>query len=275
MSATIINGRELADALLDDVRTQVDALGVAPHLAALCAGDDPGLRSFVRIKQKAAQSVGVQFSSYLFAAGDEEGMRTTLRYLAADDTVQGIFIELPLPPAWDTDSLCALIPQSKDVDVLAPATRDAYYRDASPVLPPSVVALRCVLEAHGLNVAGMDAVVIGAGELVGKPIAHWLAAHGARVRVADIDTKEPARIVRTADLVVAATGVPGLVTGAWVQDGAVVIDFGYGKKGDAHAGDVDTASVQKKAGLLSPVPGGMGPLVVAAVLENLLTLAVR
>jgi methylenetetrahydrofolate dehydrogenase (NADP+)/methenyltetrahydrofolate cyclohydrolase len=274
MPATIINGRAIADEVLGGIAEEVRALGEPVHLAAVYAGDDPGLRAFVRIKQKAAQSVGIQFSSYVFDAADEAGARQTLEYLASDDSVHGIFIELPLPSSWDAGALISLIPADKDVDVLTPTMKKAFERgDGDALMPPSVQALRYVFDAHGIAAAGARVAVIGAGELVGAPVASWLRRQGSEPEIIDVDTTAPAERSRKADIVIAATGVPGLVTADWINNGAVVIDYGYGRKGDAYVGDVEAESVQKKAGLLTPVPGGMGPLVVAAVLENLVALA--
>lgn len=266
MTARIIDGKGIADAVLVNLRAQVDALGHPPHLAAVCIGDDAGVRAFVKIKQKAAQSIGVEFSTYFFDAADREGARTTLQFLAADESVDGVFVELPLPVDWDRAALVSLIPAPKDVDALT----------KHPTVPaPSVRALQYVLREHDVDSRGKRAAVIGHGFLVGEPIARWLHEQGAVVEVIDIDTAQPAERSRQADIIVVGAGVPGLVTADWVKDGATVIDFGYAKKGADFVGDVDVPSVQKKAGLLTPVPGGMGPLVVAAVLENLLELATR
>lgn len=256
----IIDGKKMADAWLNDIAVQVRALGEPLHLAAVCVGDDAGLKTFVALKQKAAQSVGIQFSSYFFESNDEAGMRQTLQYLASDETVDGIFIELPLPPKWNTDSVLALIPPEKDADALTPHAR---------VPAPAVRALQYVLQAHGIRVPGTHAAVVGNGRLVGQPVAQWLREQGAEVSVVDIDTPQPATITASANLVVSGVGKSGLIRGDWIQEGATVIDFGY----EHGKGDVDTDSVQKKVGLLTPVPGGMGPVVVAAVLENLVTLS--
>lgn len=267
MPATIIDGKGIANAVQENLKAQVLALGQPLHLAAVCIGDDACVRAFVRVKQKAAQSVGIQFSSYFFDGTDRAPVTQTLRYLAADESVHGIFIELPLPVGWDAAQFIALIPPDKDVDALT----------GNAMVPePAVRALEYVLHEHDVALAGLAAAVVGQGNLVGRPLARWLATQGARVTVIDIETPEPAALARRADLVIAGTGMPGLVTADWVKDGAVVIDYGYGKnKKGAYVGDVDFESVTRKASLITPVPGGMGPLVVAAVLENLVTLATR
>jgi methylenetetrahydrofolate dehydrogenase (NADP+)/methenyltetrahydrofolate cyclohydrolase len=273
MTATILDGKAIADVVMTGLAEQIHALGEPLHLAAVCIGDDAGLRQFVKLKQKAAVSIGAEFSSYFFDANDQDGAIQTLRFLAGDDSVHGIFTELPLPTSWDADALLSLIPERKDVDVLSPHARTKYYAGEGGIIPPSVLALQYVLRAHEISVRGTRVAVIGAGELVGKPIAHWLRSQGAMTDIVDIDTKHPEEITRTADIVIAAAGAPGLVTEEWIRDGAIVIDYGFGKRGDAYVGDVHYNSVHKKAGLLTPVPGGMGPLVVAAVLENLVTLS--
>lgn len=266
MTATIIDGNGIAAAVRTGVRTQVEALGVSLHLAAVCVGSDPGIRAFVDLKRKAAQTAGIEFSAYLFDGTDRQAVAETLRYLAADDDVQGIFVELPLPADWNRDELLALIPPAKDVDALT---------SAALVPAPAVRALGYVLHEHGIAVAGIRAVVVGDGFLVGRPVAAWLRSQGAVVDVLDVGAPSPADTAGAADLIVAGAGVPGLVTGEWVREGAVVVDYGYAKQGDRYVGDVDDTSVRKKAGVLTPVPGGMGPLVIAAVLENLVELATR
>lgn len=276
MLSTLINGRAIADEVLGGVTEQVMALGAPLHLAAVCVGDDTGLRAFVNLKKKAAQSVGIEFSSYFFDAGDEAGARSTLEFLAGDETVDGIFIELPLPEQWDAGALVALIPPQKDVDVLTAAMRGAFDRgDDGAVMPPAVRALQYVVDAHAIVLAGARVAIVGMGQLVGAPIAQWLERIGARVDRIDVNTPSPVEISLHADIVIAAAGVPGLVTADWIREGATVIDFGYGRKGDAYVGDVDIETVQKKAGLVTPVPGGMGPLVIAAVLENVVLAGTR
>lgn len=268
MPATIVDGRGMANEILSGIRAQVEALGVPLQLAAVCVDGDVALASFVRLKQKAAQSVGIQFSSYFVQS--QAHAEETLRFLAADPAVQGILLELPVPQSWDRKALLALIPPDKDVDALSPASEAAFERNESTVLPPAVVALQHVFDAYAIPYAGARAAVVGAGQLIGRPVAQWLRRNGATVDVIDIDTPNPERITVQADIVVIGAGVPGLVTDAWIKKGASIFDFGFHEG----RGDVD-ASVAANANVLAKVPGGMGPLVVAAVFENLLTLATK
>lgn len=266
MPATLVDGKGLAVAILDNLKVQCDALPEPLHLAAVCVGDDPGLKAFVKIKQKAAQSIGATFSSYMFDANDMQGASDTLDFLAADESVHGIFIELPLPSGWDTTALVSRIPPTKDVDALT---------GKAEIPEPAVRALQYVLSEYDIVPADLRAAVIGQGSLVGAPITRWLTGSGAKVSAIDINTPDPQSVSTQADLVVAGAGVPELITGEWIKDGACVIDFGYAKRGGTYIGDVEQKSVSKKAKIMTPVPGGMGPLVVAAVLENLVALATR
>lgn len=265
MTTISVDGRAIADQILGGLAEQVRALGAPIQLAAVCGGDDEGLKAFVRLKQKAAQSIGIEFSSYFFKADQEQEARQAIEYLAHDDDVHGIFIELPLPTSWDAAALMAHIPEVKDVDALVSGAYPA----------PAVRALQYVLDAHEIDVRSLRVAVVGVGSLVGRPIASWLTSHDAAINLIDITTDQPQTISSQADIVIAATGVPGLVTGDWIKPGAIVIDFGYGKKGNSFVGDVDAATVAPKASIMTPVPGGMGPLVIAAVLENVVEAATR
>lgn len=261
-AVVIIDGRTLAQHWRDDIAEQVRALGAPVGLAAVCVEEDESLRSFVKLKERAAREVGITFSSYFIDPRDITGAFDTIKFLRDDESVNGIFVELPMPRAWDPDALIASIPREKDVDALT----------ERPLVPaPSAQALEYVLTALEFAPSGRAAVVIGDGQLVGRPVSAWLREAGAKVTVIDIDTPNPAAIAAGAELVVTGVGKPGLVTGEWIGDGAVVIDFGWADG----VGDVDAESVKQKAGVLAPVPGGMGPLVITAALENCLTLATR
>jgi len=276
MSATLIDGRGISNAILKNLSEQITALGEPIHLAAVCIGSDPGLRSFIRLKQKAAQMVGMTFSSYFFDGENENEVRQTLAYLAADEHVHGIFVELPLPQSWETSTILSLIPLVKDVDVISPEGELAFYDNdaALIVMPPAVKALEYIVSEYGIDILRSRVAVVGQGKLVGLPVTHWLRKQGVAVTTVDINTQEPARVTAAADIIIAATGVPGLIADQWVREDAIVIDYGFGQnQNGAYVGDVDFDSVAQKAKLVTPVPGGMGPLVIAATLENTLALA--
>ena len=275
MSAKIIDGRAISDALLDELAIQFRAVGTPIHLVAIIVGDDPSLKTFIKVKQKAAQSVGVTFSSYEFSSDEINEAQETLQFLSKDDSVHGIIVELPLPKSWDQEKFLSLIPLEKDVDCISSASEENFYNDKNPIMPPSVVALKRALDLINFSVSGASCAVIGNGKLIGRPIAHWLKSQGAKVSIIDDTTKNPQAISFNADIVVAGSGVAGLVREDWIKKDAIVIDFGCAPVDGKFIGDVDFDSVKSKASAITPVPGGMGPLVVAAVLENLLELSTR
>jgi len=275
MSAEIIDGRALANAWLDELAIQFRAIGTPIHLATIIIGDDPSLKTFIKVKQKAAQSVGVTFSSYEFSSNEIDEAQETLGFLSKDDSVDGIIVELPLPKSWNQEKFLSLISQGKDVDCISLACEEKFYDGKSAIMPPSVIALKHALDSIDFSVSSTSCAVIGNGKLIGRPIAHWLKSHGAKVSIIDDATKNPQTISSSADLVVAGSGVVGLVHNDWIKKDAIVIDFGCAPVDGKFVGDVDFNSVKLKAGAITPVPGGMGPLVVAAVLENLLFLSIH
>src|SRR4030042_1517918 len=252
MSAFVIDGKSIADAVVTNVREQVQVLSVPLHLAAVCTGDDPALRSFVKLKQKAAQAAGVTFSSYFFDEPDEAEIISTLDYLAQDELSHGIFVELPVPAELNREKNLSHMPLSKDADVISPKGEMNFYADKDLVLPPAVKALEYVLDEYGVNLTKTITAVVGQGQLVGRPITHWLQRQGAKVLSIDVATSNPEKITTQADLIIIGIGSPRLVSGDWIKDGAVVIDYGYNRDTDgAIAGDVDFTSVSKKAALIT------------------------
>ncbi len=270
--STIVDGKLIAAELESGLRKRVS--GHSLGLAAVLVGDKPGIAQFVALKKKAAERIGIQFKSVSFpAAVLQETVIVAVRELNADDSVQGVFVELPLPPNCSRDAVLNAIDPAKDVDMLSAQAQERFFQKQSKILPPAVRALEIVLQKHGINVRGRTAVVFGQGFLVGKPIAHWLRMKGALVDVVDENTPEPGTHTRGADLIVSGAGKPGLICGDMVKDDAVVVDYGYSYNGEKAVGDVDFHAVALKASLVTPVPGGMGPIVIAAVLENLVSLA--
>lgn len=267
----VIDGKKIADEVLDRLKP----LERDPRLqlAAILVGGGPELKSFVRLKKKAAESVGIVFTSYEFEDGvPEQEILRTIEYLNTDPDVHGIFVELPLPAGYDREKLLNAIAPEKDVDMLTGPGQVEFYDGRSRIVPPAVKALQYVLEKHAIEPKGKQVAVFGHGFLVGKPITYWLVQKGAQVAVVDKHTANPRQLALHADIIISGAGSPGLITGEMVKEGAVVVDFGYAKEEGKMVGDVDYESVAPKASLITPVPGGMGPLVVAAVLENLILL---
>lgn len=267
----LIDGTQLAKEILNNLKEEIKALAQPLGLAAVMVGDDPALKKFVELKKKAAHSIGIEFSSYLIEQdASPEQIAETMGWLAKDDDIHGILVELPVPKGFDVQAILDLIPRSKDVDVLTTSGEADFYKDRSIILPPAVQALAFVLESYEIDLTGRKVAIVGQGRLVGKPITHWVTQHGAQVFMIDELTDQPGVFTRQADIIISGVGKPGIITADMVKDDAIVIDYGYGAGGK---GDVDFEAVAKKALLITPVPGGMGPLVIAGVLKNLITLS--
>jgi len=270
-----IDGTNIANKVLGQIAEEIHNSGKEFHLAAIVVGDDPGLNKFVELKKKAAEGIGIQFSVYKFDgdAEKQEEVVGTLKFLAGDPSVNGVLVELPLLSGWDTQKILDLVPDSKDVDVLSTSSQENFYNNESKILPPAVGALKIVFDEHKISLRGKRVAVFGQGMLVGKPIAHWLEQQGAKVDRVDEFTKNSEEISAKADIIISGVGKPGLIKKEMVKDEAIVVDYGFGKKGNKMLGDVNFEDVSKKASLITPVPGGMGPLVIAAVLQNLVELS--
>lgn len=269
------NGKELSQKIQAELRRKIHDQNRELGLAAVVIGGDPALKKFVAIKKKYAQEIGITFSSYeLEEDVSPQEIEDTMHWLAHDDEIQGMLVELPIPKRFDVQKIIDMIPPGKDIDVLTSKREHAFYQNDFSLLPPAVAALQTLLTVEKIDPKGKKIVVFGQGRLVGKPISHWLTEQGATVFPIDKETSDPKQYSLQADIIISGVGKPGLITADMIRDDAVVIDFGYGRKGKELVGDVDFKNVAKKASLITPVPGGMGPLVIAAVIENLLKLAV-
>ncbi|MEK7589431.1 MAG: bifunctional 5,10-methylenetetrahydrofolate dehydrogenase/5,10-methenyltetrahydrofolate cyclohydrolase [Patescibacteria group bacterium] len=269
----IIDGQQLAQGALARLKQEIDGKHLELQLAAIIIGDNPALKKFVQLKKKAAQSIGIEFSAYEIA-GDAtlETIKASMKWLSKDPNTQGILVELPVPEHFNAQEILNLIDPRKDVDVLTSEKEEGFYKNALTILPPAVQALNMVFEKYSINPLGKKAAVFGQGRLVGKPITHWLKSKGAQVFMIDEFTANPEKYSQQAGIIITGVGKPGLITADMVKQDAIVIDYGYSLKGGIVAGDVEFKKVAKKASLITPVPGGMGPLVIVAVLENLVRL---
>ena len=260
-----IDGKKIKDKVLNKLKSEIGSEKL--RLVGILVGDHPGSRKFMELKEKAAKEIGVDFKLYEFPEDiSTTKLRDELNKIAKQGVSHGIIIELPLPEQINTQYILNTIPIEKDVDVLSTKAQGAFFVGKSNILPPAVEAVRIVFEEHDIDIKGKDIAIFGYGLLIGKPIANWLAMQGASVFVINEFTKHPEEISKEADIIISGVGQSGLIKEDMVKKGVVVVDFGYSKDGK---GDVDFDSVSKKASLITPVPGGMGPVVVAAVLKNL------
>ena len=279
--ARLIDGKAIAAALRSEIATEVAGIKAAsskvPGLHVVLVGDDPASRVYVASKEKLAVEVGMNSVAHRLPADtSQETLLAKLAELNADDAVDGILVQLPLPKHLDTAAVIDAIDPAKDVDGLHPlnAGRLAGGKiDPEHLLVPctplgSMLLLNSVLPA----LAGLEAVVIGRSELVGRPVAQLLLQADCTVTIAHSRTKDLAAVVRRADIVVAAVGRPGFVRGDWIKPGATVIDVGINRLPDGKlTGDVAFAEAVDIAGAITPVPGGVGPMTIACLLRNTLT----
>jgi methylenetetrahydrofolate dehydrogenase (NADP+) / methenyltetrahydrofolate cyclohydrolase len=277
MAAEIIDGKAVAARVRERVRRELDELGLTPGLATILVGDDPASAVYVRMKREDSAQVGIEsFHHQLGADVEPEQLADLIVSLSDDERVDGILLQLPLPPQLDQDRFIALIDPAKDVDGLTAANAgllmQARREAIVPCTPAGVMEL---LAATAVELEGARAVVLGRSILVGKPLAQLLLAANATVTQCHSRTRDLAGVCREADVLIAAVGSPRLVTADMVREGAVVIDVGTNRTEDGLVGDVDFDAVKEKAGAISPVPGGVGPMTRAMLLVNTLEAARR
>lgn len=273
----IISGKDLAKKIKEEIAGKVPALvekyGRAPHLAVILVGEDPASQSYVKSKGRDAEQVGYKSTTVrLPEQTSEEELLELIAKLNADDTVDGILVQLPVPAHINEDRVIEAIAHEKDVDGFHPANVAALWQKRGCVYPCTPKGVIRMLDEAGVDIEGKRAVVIGRSNIVGLPMAKMLLDRNATVTVAHSRTKNLAEITRQADILVAAVGRLRMVTEDMVVPGAVVIDVGVNRDPATGklAGDVDYENVSTKASVITPVPGGVGPMTRACLMENTL-----
>jgi methylenetetrahydrofolate dehydrogenase (NADP+) / methenyltetrahydrofolate cyclohydrolase len=252
-------------------------------LAVVQVGDNLVSLKYIAEKEKVAKDLGIGFRLMLYPATiSQTAVARDMKKLGKDKKVSGIIVQLPLPKHLDMQRILDLIPPGKDVDVLSSSSFMEFVFGTFPVLPPTVAAISLLLKkalrldsgpSAKKKLEGTQVAVVGAGRLVGLPVSLWLAQQGAVVSLVQKGTRNATQLIKKADIVISGVGKAKLITGSMIKKGAVVIDAGTSVESGKTAGDVDFKSVAKKAGYLSPVPGGVGPLTVVCLLANLIELA--
>jgi methylenetetrahydrofolate dehydrogenase (NADP+)/methenyltetrahydrofolate cyclohydrolase len=276
MTAQIISGKAIAENLLNSIKDRIDARlqasKRAPGLAVILIGGDPASSIYVRNKRLACEKVGIRSVAYdLPATTTEAELLALIQQLNNDESIDGILVQAPLPPHIKDEHVIEAISPNKDVDGFHPynigrlAVRQPTLRSCTPF---GVIKM---LQATDIDLMGMDAVVVGVSNHVGRPMGLELLLAGCTVTSCHRHTKNLGEIVARADLVIAAAGKPGLIKGEWIKRGAIVIDIGINRLPDGTiSGDVDFAAAKERAGWITPVPGGVGPMTVATLMENTL-----
>ena len=274
MTAKILDGKKIAAEIRASVKGETLLLkerGIVPGLAVVLVGDNPASKVYVGQKEKGCLEAG--FASFLHrlpGGTSQKDLLDLIGKLNADPLVHGILVQLPLPDQIDEEKVIAAIKPEKDVDGFSPVNMGRLVAGMSAIEPCTPKGIMRLLEASGIELAGKEAVVIGRSNIVGKPVALMLLAKSATVTVCHSRTRDLDAHTKRADILVAAVGRPRFVTADMVKDGVVVIDVGINRLEEGLAGDVDFEGVSEKASWITPVPGGVGPMTIAMLLENTL-----
>ncbi len=272
----LLDGKKVAQNLYEELRDEVARLqkaGIQPKFALILIGEDPASLSYIKQKRKASQQIGV-VTEYIHLKPEEvtnESMLKLIEKLNQDPEIFGILVQLPMPQHLDKEKIIRAIDPKKDVDGFLAVNvgemfLDPNYKGLSPCTPLGVMRL---LDSYKIDVAGKDVTMVGASNIVGKPLAVMLMNRGATVTVCHVLTKDLKAHTKNADIVIVAVGKPKLITADMLKDGVVVVDVGMNRHDDKLCGDVDFEPVAKKAAFISPVPGGVGPMTVACLMENI------
>lgn len=288
MSAQLLKGKKVSERLRHELRARAHAVGESrgspPHLAILSIGGDPSSEIYLKKKLEGCKETGIECTVEALPAGISEGeILRILHKLGLDPAIDGIIMDVPIPQPLDAQRLTAALPADKDVEGVSAANLGRFYseksferlKDSNILIPCTAIAVIQLLLETGIEPRGKTALVVGRSNIVGRPTAHLLSCLDATVTLAHSRTAELARHVGSADILVAATGRPGLIAGAWIKPGAVVLDAGVNYAGKTMTGDVDFESAKLTAGYITPVPGGIGPLTVTFLLYNTVISAER
>jgi len=277
VTARLIDGKSVAAALRAEVAAKVAAAGFAPGLAVVLVGDDPASSVYVRTKDRAAREAGIEARTIRMPADTSQaGLLATIETLNADPAIDGILVQLPLPRGIDQQAVIEAIDPAKDVDGFHPLNVGYLYDGRPALVPCTPLGIMKLLRSADVTVSGARAVVLGRSAIVGRPMASLLLAADATVTIAHSRTRNLTAEYRRADILIAAVGKPEMVTGDWITPGTTVIDVGINRLSDGRlVGDVAFQTAAAVAGAITPVPGGVGPMTVACLLENTLTAALR
>lgn len=277
----ILNGRELSDKILTQVAlevTELKQIGIVPKLCVILVGDNPASLSYVNMKHKACERIGIQSQILKFDDNiSQEFLLGEIERLNNDENVSGILVQLPIPKHINTSTILEAICPKKDVDGFHPYNVGRLFadcKDSTPILAPATpLGVMELLKTYNIEVSGKNVAIIGASNIVGKPLSALMLNAGATVSICHILTKDISIYTKDADIVCVGVGVVNLIKSNMVKEGAIVIDIGINKVNSKIVGDVDFEAVSKKASFITPVPGGVGPMTIAMLLKNTLLCA--
>ncbi len=280
--ALILKGKSVADKIAEELAVKIKKLGRAPVLAIISIGDRPDSAAFIAAKQKFAKRIGAEVQKVALREDvSSNEVEIAIKKNAAFRTVDGIILQLPVPVQLDSSALINLIPSKKDVDGLTADNLRSLLEGKPHLIPATARGIVNLLEANNISVAGKNVVIVGRSVLVGKSVALTMLSKDATVTICHTKTENLSTITKMADILVVAAGSPNLINKEYVREGQVVIDVGITKSGESDpvtgksvmVGDVDFATVESIVMAISPVPGGVGPMTVSALFQNLVDAA--
>ncbi|BAF69825.1 bifunctional methylenetetrahydrofolate dehydrogenase/methenyltetrahydrofolate cyclohydrolase FolD [Nitratiruptor sp. SB155-2] len=269
----ILDGKKLSQKIKESIKKEVEELkkeqDIIPGLAVILVGDDPASHTYVKMKARACKDVGIYSIVHEMPESiSQKEIEETISMMNKNPNIDGILVQLPLPKHIDTTKILELIDPAKDVDGFHPYNFGRLMQGLDTFAPCTPLGVMELLDEYGIDVKGMNACVVGASNIVGKPMAALLLNRFATVDICHIYTKDLAEHTKKADIIAVGVGKPNLITADMVKERAIVIDIGINKVGNKIVGDVDFENVSKKASYITPVPGGVGPMTIAMLLKN-------
>lgn len=272
----LLDGKKLSQKIIAGLKEEVATIPKSLRLAVVVVGNDPVVQKFIAQKRKAAEEIGIDFRIYPFEETiSSNDLRARVAEIVHEKKNTGVIIQLPLPISIGKQHLLNAVTPHKDVDVLSARAIGNMVVGKSPVISPVAGAVKALFDEYKIEYKGKRVVIMGAGALVGKPIALWLLSEGVGFSVVGRETPNTSELLARADIVISGIGKPGFITGAMVKEEVVIIDAGTSESNGKLAGDVDFDSVSAKASFITPVPGGVGPVTVAMLFRNAIELGKR
>jgi len=272
----ILDGKKLSQRIISKLKEEVAGMAKPLRLAVVVVGNDPVVQKFITRKRKAAEEIGIDFRVYPFEETvSANELRARVAEIVHEEKNTGVVIQLPLPSHIGKQHILNAVTPEKDVDVLSARAVGNVMVGKNPVISPVAGAVKALLEEYRIEYKGKRIVILGAGALVGKPIALWLLSESAGFSVVNLETPNAPELLKEADIIISGIGKPGFITGEMVKEGVVMVDAGTSESNGKLTGDVDFKTVSKKASFITPVPGGVGPMTVAMLLHNVVELGKR
>ncbi|MBM3244700.1 MAG: bifunctional 5,10-methylenetetrahydrofolate dehydrogenase/5,10-methenyltetrahydrofolate cyclohydrolase [Candidatus Omnitrophica bacterium] len=275
--AKLLEGKPIADRIKDEIKASVSSLSFKPVLASIMVGENAGAETYIKSQKKVAEGLGIDYQFHKLSADIKESeLIEFVKKLNADELINGIIIQMPLPAQIDYKKISQYILPEKDIEGMHPANIGKIIFGKAKILPCTAAAVMELINSIGLDLYGKEVVIVGHSEIVGKPLALLLLEKFATVTVAHIGTSKAGQLeehVKKAEILIVAVGRAGLIKGDLIKDGAIVIDVGINRVGEKIVGDVEFEPAERKASYITPVPGGVGPLTVAMLMRNLVEAA--